>query len=248
MAGHSKWANIKRHKAKQDAKRGKLYTKIIREVTVAAKLGGGEASANPRLRAALDKAQEANMTKDVIERAIKRGAGGMEGEHVEEIRYEGYGPGGIALMVDCMTNNRNRTVGEVRHAFSKGGGNLGTDGSVAYLFKKEGQITFPPGIDEERLMEHALELGVEDILVNEDKSIDVITSPENFISVKEALIREGFKPAQADVSMVAHTLISIEDKETAEKIMHLIDSLEDLDDVQSVYSNADIAAEALDTP
>src|SRR5580693_9501431 len=155
MAGHSKWANIKRHKAKVDAKRGKIYTKIIRELTVAAKMGGGDANSNPRLRAALDKAQEANMTKDVVERAIKRGVGGMEGENVEEVRYEGYGPSGIAVIVDCMTNNRNRTVADVRHAFTKHGGNLGTDGSVAYLFKKQGQITFAPGADEERLMEHA---------------------------------------------------------------------------------------------
>src|SRR5579883_1332646 len=169
MAGHSKWANIKRHKAKVDAKRGKLYTKIIREVTVSAKMGGGDPGSNPRLRAALDKAQEANMTKDVIERAIKRGVGGMEGENVEEVRYEGYGPGGIAVMVDCMTNNRNRTVAEVRHAFTKSGGNLGTDGSVAYLFKKEGLLTFAPGVDEERLMEHALEAGAEDIIVRSEE-------------------------------------------------------------------------------
>src|SRR3989338_9156296 len=172
MAGHSKWANIKRHKAKQDAKRGKLYTKIIREVTVAAKMGGADANSNPRLRAALDKAQEANMTKDVIERAIKRGAGGMEGEHVEEIRYEGYGPGGIAVLVDCMTNNRNRTVADVRYAFTKHGGHLGTDGSVAYVFKKLGQISFAPGADEERVIEAALELGAEDVVVEEDKSIE----------------------------------------------------------------------------
>lgn len=241
MAGHSKWANIKRHKAKVDAKRGKLYTKIIREVTVAAKMGGGDANSNPRLRAALDKAQEANMTKDVIERAIKRGIGGMEGESVEEIRYEGYGPGGTAVMVDCMTNNRNRTVAEVRHAFTKSGGNLGTDGSVAYLFKKQGQMTFAPGVDEERLMEHALELGVEDVIVNDDKSIDVITAPDNFISIKDALVKAGFKPEQADVTMRAATSVPITDKETAEKVVNLIDVLEDLDDVQSVYSNADIA-------
>ncbi|RDI41829.1 YebC/PmpR family DNA-binding transcriptional regulator [Aquicella lusitana] len=246
MAGHSKWANIKRHKAKQDAKRGKLYTKIIREVTVAAKMGGADANANPRLRAALDKAQEANMTKDVIERAIKRGAGGMEGENVEEVRYEGYGPGGIAVMVDCMTNNRNRTVAEVRHAFSKHGGNLGTDGSVAYLFKKQGQITFAPGADEERLMEHALEAGAEDIIVNDDKSIDVITAPENFIPVKDALQKAGFQSVQADVTMIAGTSVSITDKETAETVMGLIDALEDLDDVQSVYSNADIMEEIME--
>lgn len=241
MAGHSKWANIKRHKAIVDAKRGKLYTKLIRELTVAAKMGGGDYNSNPRLRAALDKAQEANMTKDVIERAIKRGAGGIEGEDVEEIRYEGYGPGGIAVMVDCMTNNRNRTVGEVRHAFTKSGGNLGTDGSVAYLFKKQGQITFSPEVDEERLMEHALELSVEDVVVNEDKSVDVITTPENLVATKQSLIQSGFQPVAADVLMRADISVAITDKETAEKIMNLIDTLEDLDDVQSVYSNADIA-------
>lgn len=240
MAGHSKWANIKRHKAKVDAKRGKIYTKIIREVTVAAKMGGGDPDSNPRLRAALDKAQEANMTKDVIERAIKRGIGGMEGEHVEEVRYEGYGPGGIAVMVDCMTNNRNRTVGEVRHAFTKSGGNLGTDGSVAYLFKKQGLIVFSSGVDEERLIEHALELSVEDVIANADKSIDVITAPEDFLSIKESLNKAGFHSEQADIIMRADTNVIITDKETAEKVMNLIDVLEDLDDVQSVYSNADI--------
>lgn len=239
MAGHSKWANIKRHKAKQDAKRGKLYTKIIRELTVAAK-SSADPSANPRLRAAVDKAQEANMTKDVIDRAIKRGNGGMEGENVEEVRYEGYGPGGIAVMVDCMTNNRNRTVGEVRHAFTKNGGNLGTDGSVSYLFKKQGQITFAPGIDEERLMELALEAGAEDIIINDDKSADVITTPESFLAVKQSLIKSGLQPAQADVTMLAATNVSITDKEIAESVMDLIDMLEDLDDVQEVYSNADI--------
>lgn len=245
MAGHSKWANIKRHKAKQDAKRGKLYTKLIREITVSSKLGGGDPNSNPRLRAALDKALEANMTKDVIERAIKRGVGGMEGESVDEVRYEGYGPGGTALMVDCMTNNRNRTVAEVRHAFTKCGGNLGTDGSVAYLFKKQGQLTFAPGVDEERLMEHALEAGAEDILSNDDKSMDVITSPESFPIIKQALIKAGFHPAQGEVSMMATTNVLVTDKETAEKIVNLIEMLEDLDDVQEVYSNADIAEDVL---
>lgn len=245
MAGHSKWANIKRHKAKQDAKRGKLYTKIIREVTVAAKLGGGDPNANPRLRAALDKAQEANMTKDVIERAIKRGSGGMEGDIVEEVRYEGYGPGGTAVMVDCMTNNRNRTVADVRHAFTKSGGNLGTDGSVAYLFKKQGVITFAPGEDEERLMELALEMNADDIIINDDHSIDVITPPELLLSVKQGLSQTGFQPVQAEVTMLASNNVTIADKETAEKVMGLIDTLEDLDDVQSVYSNADILDEAL---
>jgi len=245
MAGHSKWANIKRHKAIVDAKKGKLYTKVIREITVAAKMGGGDANSNPRLRAALEKGQEANMTKDVVERAIKRGIGGMEGENVEEVRYEGYGPGGIAVMVDCMTNNRNRTVGEVRHAFTKNGGNLGTDGSVAYLFKKQGILLFAPGVDEERLMEHALELGVEDVIVNDDKSMDVITLPESFLTVKEALIKAGFRPEQAEITMRAATNVAITDKETAEKVLNLIDVLEDLDDVQEVYSNADVAADIL---
>jgi YebC/PmpR family DNA-binding regulatory protein len=246
MAGHSKWANIKRHKAKVDAKRGKIYTKIIRELTVAAKMGGGDSNSNPRLRAALDKAQEANMTKDVIERAIKRGAGGMEGEQVDEIRYEGYGPGGIAIMVDCMTNNRNRTVGEVRHAFTKHGGNLGTDGSVAYLFKKQGMLTFAPDVDEERLMEHALELGVEDVISNDDHSIEVITTPENFLNTKASLLQSGFRAAEADVAMRAETNVEITDQEIAEQAMNLVDALEDLDDVQSVYSNMDIAEEILE--
>ncbi len=245
MAGHSKWANIKRHKAKVDAKRGKLYTKLIRELTVAAQLGGGDANANPRLRAALDKALGANMTKDVIERAIKRGAGGMEGENVEEIRYEGYGPGGIALIVDCMTNNRNRTVGEVRHAFTKHGGNLGTDGSVAYLFKNQGQMTFEPGTSEEKLMDMALELGAEDVVTNDDHSIDVLTSPEDFLSIKAQLATKGMKPAEADITMHAAISVSIDDQETAEKVIDLIDALEDLDDVQAVYSNADIAEDVM---
>lgn len=245
MAGHSKWANIKRHKEKQDAKRGKLYTKLIREITVAARMGGGDPSANPRLRLALDKGLEANMSKDVIDRAIKRGAGGMEGEDVEEVRYEGYGPAGTAVMVDCMTNNRNRTVAEVRHAFSKKGGNLGTDGSVSYLFKKLGQITFAPGIDEEKLMDAALELGADDVIINDDKSIDVMTSPESFNAVKSGLQQAGFKVEQADVTMVAGTAVAITDKDTAEKVMSLIDMLEDLDDVQEVYSNADISEEAM---
>jgi YebC/PmpR family DNA-binding regulatory protein len=245
MAGHSKWANIKRHKEKVDAKRGKLFTKLIRELTIAARLGGGDPNSNPRLRAALDKALQANMTKDVIERAIKRGAGGMEGADVEEVRYEGYGPGGTAIIVDCMTNNRNRTVAEVRHAFSKNGGNLGTDGSVAYLFKKQGQITFAPGISEEKLMEIALDVGADDVIVSDDSSIDVLTTPDNFMTVKEALQKAGLSAAEASVTMRAETDVSITDLETAEKVMNLIDMLEDLDDVQSVYSNADIAEELM---
>jgi YebC/PmpR family DNA-binding regulatory protein len=244
MAGHSKWANIKRHKAKVDAKRAKLYTKLIREITVSAK-SSADPNANPRLRAALEKAQEANMTKDIIERAIKRGAGGQGEDDVEEVRYEGYGPGGIAVIVYCMTNNRNRTVGEVRHAFTKHGGNLGTDGSVAYLFKKQGQLTFAPGVDEERLMELALELGAEDIIINHDHSAEVITLPDLFLTVKAALNKTGFKPEEAEITLSAVTQMSITDKETAETVLNLIDALEELDDVQAVYSNADIAEEIL---
>lgn len=240
MAGHSKWANIKHHKAKQDARRGKLYTKVIREVTVAARMGGADANTNPRLRAALDKAQEANMSKDVLERAIKRGAGGLEGMDVEEVRYEGYGPSGVAVIVDCMTNNRNRTVADVRHVFTKHGGNLGTDGSVAYLFKKQGQMTFAPGVDEERLMEIALECNAEDVIVSEDGSVEILAAPENFLQMKAAIIKAGFHPAQAEVTMAAVTQVPITDKEVAERFMQMIDTLEDLDDVQTVYSNADI--------
>lgn len=245
MAGHSKWANIKHRKGKQDAKRGKLYTKLIREITVSAKLGGGDPDANPRLRAAIDKALIANMSRDVIERATKRGAGGLEGEDVEEVRYEGYGPAGVAVMVDCMTNNKNRTVGEVRHAFTKCGGNMGTDGSVSYLFKKLGQLTFAPGADEERLMELALEGGADDIIVNDDKSIDVTTTPETFEVIKNSLVEAGFEPVQADITMVAATNAEISDKDTAEKLMRLTDMLEDLDDVQEVYTNADISDDVL---
>lgn len=240
MAGHSKWANIKRHKAKQDAVKGKLYTKLIREVTVSAKLGGGDADSNPRLRAALDKAFAANMSRDVIDRAIKRGVGGLEGADVEEVRYEGYGPGGIAVMVDCMTNNRNRTVADVRHAFTKCGGNLGTDGSVSYLFNKLGQIIFSADADEESIMELALSQNAEDVIVNDDKSIEVTTLPDHFLMIKDAMVAAGFQPASAEISMIAATNITVTDKELAEKLIRLIDMLEELDDVQNVYSNADI--------
>lgn len=245
MAGHSKWANIKHRKSKQDAKRGKIYTKLIREITVAAKIGGGNVDDNPRLRAAVDKALGANMSRDVIDRAIKRGAGGDEDANVEEIRYEGYGPGGVAVIVDCMTNNRNRTVAEVRHAFTKCGGNLGTTGSVAYLFHQSGQMTFAPGSNEEKVMEVALEGGADDIVVNNDKSIDVTTTPDTFLSIKNAMITAGLTPVQAEITMAAATDVEISDKETAEKIMRLLDMLEDLDDVQEVYSNADITEEVL---
>ena len=246
MAGHSKWANIKRHKAKQDAKRGKIYTKLIREVTVAAKLGGGDVNGNPRLRAAVDKAFAGNMSRDVVDRAIKRGVGGLEGHDVEEVRYEGYGPGGVAIIVDCMTNNRNRTVGDVRHAFTKCGGNLGTDGSVSYLFQKRGQLMFAPDTDEERVMEIALEAGADDVVVSSDKSIEVITTPDAFMHVKTTMVQSGLNPEQAEITFIATTSSAISDKEIAEKLMRLTDMLEDLDDVQEVYSNADIAEDVLE--
>ncbi len=245
MAGHSKWANIKHRKSKQDAVKGKLYTKLIREITVSAKLGGGDADSNPRLRAAVDKALVANMSRDVIARAIKRGAGGLDANDVVEVRYEGYGPGGVAIMVDCMTNNHIRTVADVRHAFTKWGGNLGTDGSVSYLFTKQGQITFAPGANEERVMELALEQNADDVIVHDDQSIDVMTSPENFIAIKENMIKAGLTPAFAEISMIASMRAPITDKETAEKFTGLIEVLEELDDVQEVYSNADISEDVL---
>lgn len=201
MAGHSKWANIQHRKNRQDAKRGKLFTKLIREITVSARLGGSDPDANPRLRAAIDNALSNNMTKDTVERAIKRGSGEADGDNVEEIRYEGYGPGGVAVMVDCMTDNRNRTVAEVRHAFSKCGGNLGTDGSVAYLFNKVGLISYPVGTDEDALMEAALEAGAEDIITNDDGSIDVITSPDEFMDIKEKLVKGNHSPESAEITM-----------------------------------------------
>jgi len=244
MAGHSKWANIRYRKERQDAKRGKLYTKLIREITVAARMGG-DPNDNPRLRNVLDKALDANMSRDIIDRAIKRGAGGLEGMDVEEVRYEGYGPNGIAIIVDCMTNNRNRTVGEVRHLFSKYGGNLGTDGSVSYLFKKQGQLSFAPGTAEEKVMELALEAGAEDVVVNDDQSIDVFTSPEAFFAVKKDVLTKGLHPESAEITMVPATSVAIDDKETAEQAMKLLEMLEELEDVQEVYSNADIAEVAI---
>jgi YebC/PmpR family DNA-binding regulatory protein len=246
MAGHSKWANIKHRKAKQDSKKGKLYTKLIREITVSAKLGGADPDANPRLRVAWDKALVANMAKDVIDRAIKRGAGGLEGADVEEIRYEGYAPGGVAIMVDCMTNNRNRTVAEVRHAFTKCGGNMGTDGSVAYLFNKRGQITIAPGSAEETVMDVGIEAGADDVVVHEDNSIDITTSPDNFLRVKNALTSAGIIPAVAEVTLAADVNVPVTDKDIAEKIILLTDMLEDLDDVQEVYSNADISEDLME--
>jgi YebC/PmpR family DNA-binding regulatory protein len=244
MAGHSKWANIQHRKKAQDAKRGKLFTKLIREITVSARVGGPDPGANPRLRAAIDKALGGNMTKDTIERAVKKGAGSQDDANFEEVRYEGYGPNGVAVMVDCMTDNRNRTVAEVRHAFSKCGGNLGTDGSVAYLFSKVGTLTFEPGSDEEKIMEAALEAGAEDVVNNDDGSIDVMTTPENFMDVKETMIKTGLKPAQADITMNPATTTDL-DLEGAEKIQKLVDMLEDLDDVQNVYTNADFSDEVM---
>jgi YebC/PmpR family DNA-binding regulatory protein len=245
MAGHSKWANIKHRKAAQDKKRGKIYTKLIREITVAARSGGGgDPSTNPRLRLAMDKALGANMNKDTIERAIKRGTGEGDDANYEEVRYEGYGPGGTAVMVDCMTDNRNRTVSEVRHAFTKSGGNLGTDGSVAYMFNRIGVMTYPEGSDEDTIMEAALEAGAEDVEVCDDGIIEVSTSYEDFMAVKDAMEAAGHKPENAEIieKPTTDTVVSEDD---AEKIMRLIDTLEELDDVQEVHTNADFPDEVL---
>jgi YebC/PmpR family DNA-binding regulatory protein len=242
MAGHSKWANIKHRKAGQDAKRGKIFTKLLREITVAVKSGGPDAGTNPTLRTAIDKALGSNMRRDTIDNAIKKASGAQEGANYEEVRYEGYGPGGTAVMVECLTDNRNRTVSDVRHAFTKAGGNLGTDGSVAYLFTKTGILSYAEGADEDALMEAALEAGANDVITNDDGSIDVMTSPEDYLAVKEALVAAGFAPDNAEVTMQASTQTEL-DVEDAEKMLRLIDRLEDLDDVQNVYSNADISEE-----
>ncbi len=243
MAGHSKWANIRHRKGAQDAKRGKIFTKLIREIVVAAKISGDPES-NPRLRTAIDKALGQNMTKDTIERAVKRGAGGVDGDNYDEIRYEGYGVAGVAVMVECMTDNRNRTVSEVRHAFSKRGGNLGTDGSVSYLFTKQGIISYAPGVDEDSLMDIALDVGAEDIVTHDDGSIDVIATPEAFVDVKEALVAAGFAPDHAEITMTASTTVELS-LDDAEKMMGLVDMLEDLDDVQDVYTNMEISPEVM---
>ena len=246
MAGHSKWANIKHRKGAQDAKRGKIFTKMIREITVAAKgSGGGDPSNNPSLRTAIDKALGANMKRDTIDNTIKKAIGALDGVNYEEVRYEGYGPGGTAVMVNCLTDNRNRTVADVRHAFSKHNGNLGTDGSVAYLFRKLGIISYAGGVDEDGVMEVALEAGAEDIVVNDDASIDVFTSPEDYLNVKEALVAAGFEPENAEITMHADIKTEL-DADAAEKMLKLIDRLEDLDDVQDVYSNADISDDIMD--
>ena len=238
MAGHSKWANIQHRKKAQDAKRGKLFTRLIREITVAAK-GGSDLSANPSLRTAVDKAKAQSVPKDAIERAVKRGAGELEGSDYEEIRYEGYGPAGVALIVDCLTDNRNRTVAEVRHAFSKSGGNLGQDGSVAFMFSSLGVLTYPPGSDEDAIMEAALEAGAEDVVTEEDGLIEVLTAPGDYLKVKEAMIEAGHEPVDSELTMRAANNVEL-GVEDSEKVQRLIDTLEELDDVQEVYHNADL--------
>jgi len=244
MAGHSKWANIQHRKKGQDAKRGKLFTKFIREITVAARMGGPDEAANPRLRAVVEKALRANMTRDTVGRAIKRGAGTDDGDNFDEIRYEGYGPAGVAIMADCLTDNRNRTVAEVRHAFTKAGGNLGTDGSVSYLFSKIGIISYPPGSDEDTIMEAALDAGAEDVETNDDGSIDVVTDETSFMQVKDAMVAAELEPEMAEVTMKASTSVELT-LDDAQKVMRMVDMLEDLDDVQNVYSNAEFSEEVM---
>ncbi len=244
MAGHSKWSNIRHRKGRQDAKRGKIFTKLIRELTVAAK-GGANPADNPRLRAAVENALYENMKRGTVEKAIARGAGTTDAEAYEELTYEGYGVNGVAFIVECMTDNRNRTAGEVRHAFDKRGGNLGTDGSVSYLFSRRGQISFAAGISENVLMEAALEAGADDVVANDDGSFDVITSFEDYFTVKNVLTTAGFKPVNANIVMIPSVTISL-NKDQAEKILDLIDLLEDLDDVQNVHTNADISDEIME--
>jgi YebC/PmpR family DNA-binding regulatory protein len=237
MAGHSKWANIQHRKGRQDAKRGKIFTRLIKEITVAAKMGGGDPNMNPRLRLAVDKAYENNMPKDNVERAIKRGVGGLDGVNYEEIRYEGYGIGGAAVIVDTLTDNRTRTVAEVRHAFTKHGGNMGAEGSVAFLFKHVGQLLFAPGTDEDKLMEAALEAGADDVVTHEDGSIEVLISPYEFSRVKTYLERAGFKAELGEVTMKPSTEAELAGEDAA-KMQKLLDALESLDDVQDVYTSA----------
>jgi len=244
MAGHSKWANIQHRKGAQDKKRGKLFTKLIREITVAARMGGSDMNSNPRLRLAVDKGKAQSMPKDNIERAIKRGAGELDGADYAEIRYEGYGPGGAAVMVDCLTDNRNRTVAEVRHAFAKFGGNLGADGSVNYLFNNVGQLLYPAGSDEDTIMEAAIDAGAEDIVVEDDQSIEVLTDPAEFEKVRDKMVETGVAPENAQLTMRASTSAELGIKE-AGSMVKLLDMLEDLDDVQEVYSNADISDDVL---
>lgn len=245
MAGHSKWANIKFRKGVQDAKRGKIFTKFIREITVAARTGGGEESTNPRLRDVVKKALNANMKRDTIDNAIKRGVGGLDGDAMVAMRYEGYGPGGIAVLVDCLSDNKNRTVSEVRHAFTKNGGNLGTDGSVAYLFANQGEILMASGLSEEQVMEVAIDAGASDVTVDEGQ-IEIITPVESYHAVLSALQDAGFEMEQSQLTMRAQTMIAIDD-ESAESLIKLIDMLEDLDDVQEVYSNAEFSEKILES-
>ena len=237
MAGHSKWANIKHRKAAADAKKGKVFTRLIKEITVAAKLGGGDPGSNPRLRLALDKAREANMTKDSVQRAIQRGTGELEGVSYEEVRYEGYGPGGAAIVVDCLTDNRTRTVAEIRHAFSKNGGNLGSDGSVAYLFKHCGQFIYAPGTSEDAVMEAGLEAGAEDVVKNDDGSVELICAPADFAVVKEALEKAGLKAELAEITMKPVNESPLGADEAA-RMRKLVEAFESLDDVQDVYTTA----------
>jgi YebC/PmpR family DNA-binding regulatory protein len=244
MAGHSKWANIQHRKGAQDKKRGKLFTKLIREITVAARMGGSDINSNPRLRLAVDKGKAQSMPKDNIERAIKRGAGELDGADYVEIRYEGYGPGGAAVMVDCLTDNRNRTVAEIRHAFAKFGGNLGADGSVSYLFNNVGQLLYPAGSDEDTIMEAAIDAGAEDIVVDADHSIEVLAEPADFERVRDKMIGKGFEPESGQLTMRASTSAELDIK-AAGSMIKLLDMLEDLDDVQEVYSNADISDDVL---
>jgi YebC/PmpR family DNA-binding regulatory protein len=244
MAGHSKWANIQHRKGAQDKKRGKLFTKLIREITTAARIGGSDIASNPRLRLAVDKAKAQSLPKDNIDRAIKKGAGELDGAAYHEIRYEGYGPGGTAVIVDCMTDNRNRTVADVRHAFSKYGGNLGADGSVSYLFNHVGLLLYPPGSDEDAIMAAAIDAGAEDVFVNDDKSLEVLTDPDEFETVRNAMREAGFSPQESELTMRATTTADL-DADDADAMMRLMEMLEDLDDVQYVYSNADIPDEVL---
>jgi YebC/PmpR family DNA-binding regulatory protein len=244
MAGHSKWANIQHRKGAQDKKRGKLFTKLIREITIAARMGGSDIASNPRLRLAVDKGKAQSMPKDNIDRAIKRGAGELDGAEYIEIRYEGYGPGGTAVMVDCMTDNKNRSVAEVRHAFAKFGGNLGADGSVNYLFNHVGLLTYPEGSDEEAIMEAAIEAGAEDVVADEDSSIEVVTDPADFESVRDIMRESGFDPEDAELTMRATTSADL-DLKAAGSMVKMLEMLEDLDDVQNVYSNADISDDIL---
>lgn len=237
MAGHSKWANIKHRKAAADAKKGKITTRLVKEITIAAKMGGGDANSNPRLRLAMEKARENNVPKDNVDRAIKRGTGELEGVNYEELRFEGYGIGGVGLIVDCLTENKTRTVADVRHAFNKYGGNLGTDGCVAYQFKHCGQLVFAPGLNEEAVMELALELGAEDVIVNEDGSIEVIVPANDFIEIKAQFEAKGYTPAVAEVLMKALNETELFGDDIA-KMQRLLDAFDDLDDVQEVYTTA----------